>query len=147
MITAVLDATPLGILCHTKKSPTVSACRRWLDDLVAAGRRVILPEVADYELRRELIRIGSTISIRALDKLAMRLEYLPLSTSHMRHGAEMWAQARKAGKPTAPKEALDADVLLAAQALSLSTPVIVATENIGHLAQLVAADSWRNIRP
>ena len=65
----------------------------------------------------------------------------------MRHAAELWAQARQAGKPTAPKEALDADVILAAQAFSLNTPVIVAAENPNHLTRFVAADSWTNIRP
>jgi predicted nucleic acid-binding protein len=142
----VLDASPLGLLSNPRQSLS-GPCRQWIDDLQHAGRRVIVPEVADYEVRRELIRIGSHVSLRNLDFLGVRLEYLPLTTAHMRHGAELWVQARRAGKPTAPKDALDCDVLLAAQALSLNTPVIVATENIGHLAQFVAADSWRNIRP
>jgi hypothetical protein len=55
----VLDATPLGILCHPRNPPHVAAGRQWLANLVAAGRRVVVPEIADYEVRRELIRLGS----------------------------------------------------------------------------------------
>lgn len=51
----VLDATPLGILCHPRNPPHVAACRQWLGQLVAAGRRVIVPEIADHEVRRELL--------------------------------------------------------------------------------------------
>ncbi len=49
----VLDATPLGILCHPRNPPQVAACRQWVDDLLIAGRRVLVPEIADYEVRRE----------------------------------------------------------------------------------------------
>jgi predicted nucleic acid-binding protein len=147
VIAVVLDASPIGLLCHPRKSPNAVACRKWVDDLLQAHRRVILPEIGDYETRRELIRNGNVKGVGILDQLPLKLEYLPLTSAHLRHAAKMWAQARNAGKPTAPKEALDADVILAAQALSLNMQVIVATENIGHLAPFVAADSWRNIRP
>jgi predicted nucleic acid-binding protein len=147
VIAVVLDASPIGLLCHPRKLPEAVACRQWVDDLLRAKRRVIVPEIGDYETRRELIRLNSIKSLGILDQLPLKLEYLPLTTAHMRHAAEMWAQARRAGKPTAAKDALDADVILAAQALGLNVPVIVATENVGHLAPFVAADSWRNIRP
>src|SRR5438445_674519 len=76
----LLDATPLGILCHPRNPPQVMACRQWVADLLAAGRRVIVPEVADYEVRRELLRVQSTVALNHLDQLAQRLEYLPLTT-------------------------------------------------------------------
>ncbi len=143
----VLDATPLGILCHPRNPPPAVACRQWVDDLLAAGRRVILPEIADYEVRRELVRRNSRVALSHLDRLALHLEYLPLTTAAMRLAAELWAQARSAGQPTAPDPALDADVILAAQALSLTTPVIVATGNPVHLTRFVAADLWSNLTP
>ena len=79
--------------------------------------------------------------------LVQRLEYLPLTTAAMRLAAGLWAQARRGGYPTAPDPALDGDVILAAQALSLGVPVIVATDNVAHLSRFVTADLWQNITP
>jgi predicted nucleic acid-binding protein len=136
----VLDATPLGILCHPRNPPHAMACRQWVDDLLAKSRRVIIPEIADYEVRRELLRLKSGIALSHLDQLAQRLEYCPLTTRAMRLAAELWAQARTTGQPTAPDPAIDADVIVAAQALALGTPVIVATGNPSHLSRFVPAD-------
>jgi predicted nucleic acid-binding protein len=143
----VLDATPLGIVCHPRNPSAVMACRQWVADLLTAGRRVIIPEIADYEVRRELIRVNSRIALNNLDQLALRLEYLPLTTAAMRLAAELWAQARSAGQPTASDSALDADVIVAAQALSLNTAIIVATGNPGHLNRFVPAELWAKIVP
>jgi predicted nucleic acid-binding protein len=143
----VLDSTPLGILCHPRNPPQVMACRQWIDDLLAVGRRVVVPEIADYEVRRELVRRNSRVALSNLDQLALRLDYLSLTTTAMRLAAELWAQARSAGQPTAPDSALDADVILAAQALTLNTAVIVATGNPGHLNRFVPAEVWSNITP
>jgi hypothetical protein len=69
----------------------------------------------------------------------------------MREAARMWAVARRAGRPTATEAALDADVILAAQALVASdgdeTSVVVATTNAKHLKRYVPARSWRSIVP
>ena len=143
----VLDATPLGVLSHPRNPPHVAACRRWLGDLVAAGRRIIVPEIADYEVRRELLRVRSRHGLINLDQLATKLEYIALTTAAMHLAAELWAQARNAGQPTAPDPAIDADVILAAQSLALRVPLIVATSNPAHLAQFVRAEVWSNIAP
>jgi predicted DNA-binding antitoxin AbrB/MazE fold protein/predicted nucleic acid-binding protein len=110
-------------------TPHVLACRQWVADLRAAGRRVIVLEIADYEVRRELIRLGSSVALTNLDGYGIQLEYLPLTTAAMRLAAELWAQARNAGQPTAPDPALDGDAILAAQATALNTAVVVATGN------------------
>lgn len=143
----LLDAGPLGLLVNPKKSPQPVACRAWLNAMTAAGHQVFVPEIADYEIRRELIRIQSWAALANLDALCQQLSYLPLTTAIMRTAADLWAQARTAGRPTASDAALDCDVILAAQALSLAGPVIVATSNIGHLARYVPADLWQNIVP
>jgi hypothetical protein len=66
----------------------------------------------------------------------------------MRRAAELWAQARCQGQPTAADNTIDADVILAARALTLGAPnVVIATTNVGHLARFVAADLWPNIAP
>ena len=143
----VLNSTPLGILCHPRSPPHVVACRQWLADLLTAGRRVIVPEITDYEVRRELIRLGGTVALANLDGYVLHLEYLPITTAAMRLAAKFWAQARNAGQPTAPDPAIDGDVILAGQAISLNTPVVVATSNPRHLTRLVPAELWSNIAP
>jgi len=144
----LLDAGPLGLLCHPKPSSRVSGCKQWAASLNAAGRRLIVAEITDYEVRRELLRAKKLLGIALLDRLAQQLEYLPLSTTAMRKAAELWSLARQKGQPTAPDHALDVDVILAAQALTLGVlNIIVATTNVGHLARFVPADLWDNITP
>lgn len=143
----VLDSGPLGSLTNPNNSPLPVAIRRWLGALVAAGRRVIVPEIADYEVRREYLRANLASSLLLLDSLPSWIDYLPLSTAAMRRAAELWAMARNTGQPTAPDPALDGDVILAAQALTLSTAVVVATGNPTHLGRFVKSDLWQNIAP
>jgi predicted nucleic acid-binding protein len=76
--------------------------------------------------------------------------YLALSDEALRLAAELWAQSRQRGRPTADSTALDIDVLLAAQALSFgtgSTEMVIATSNPKHLSQFVAARRWDEILP
>ena len=66
----------------------------------------------------------------------------------MRLAAELWARARKRGRPTADVSALDVDVILAAQVLSAGyspSEFVVATTNVSHISQFVPADNWQNI--
>ena len=102
---------------------------------------MIVPEVADYEVRRELTRVGAYPSLRRLDQLVVtgRLSYVPITTAEWRQAAVLWADARAHGVPTASRDALDADVILAACATTIAQPgdvVIVATMNVGHLAPI-----------
>jgi predicted nucleic acid-binding protein len=144
----LLDAAPLGLLTAPPRRPAARDCALWLAGLMKAGSRIIIPEIADYEVRRELIRAGKTRSVRRLDALAQATEYLPITTAAMRRAAELWAQARQQGQPTAKDNTIDADMILAAQALTLGIPeVIVATTNVGHLSRFVPADDWQNIVP
>jgi hypothetical protein len=120
----------------------------WFRTLVTAGILVKVPEIADYEVRRELIRSNKTKSIARLDTLKGRLEYLPLSTAAMLQAAAFWAQARQQGLPTAHDKALDGDVILAAQArleASQGHDVVVATDNIRHVSLFVRAQQWDTI--
>jgi hypothetical protein len=66
----------------------------------------------------------------------------------LRLAAELWAQSRQAGRPTAESKALDIDVLIAAQALSFgaaASEVVIATTNPRHLAQFINAKHWDEI--
>jgi len=106
-----------------------------------------VPKITDYEVRRELLRIHSHAALANLDLFVAQLDYLPLTTIAMRLAAALWAQARNVGQPTASNPALDCDVILAAQALSLNTPIVVGTANPGHLNRFVPADLWSNSTP
>lgn len=144
----LLDSGPLGLLSDPRRSAATAACRKWSVSLTTAGRRVIVPEITDYEVRRELLRANRPRGIARLDTLAVQLEYLPLTTTAMRRAAELWALARQKGQPTAGDKTIDADVILAAQALTLGvSDVVIATTNVGHLARFVPADLWQNITP
>jgi hypothetical protein len=107
-----------------------------------------VPEIADYELRRELIRSGNVARIERLDRFEELTEYLALNTSAMRKAAELWASARNLGQPTADDKALDGDVILAAQVATMGKggdePVVVTT-NVGHLSGFVSAKLWSDV--
>jgi predicted nucleic acid-binding protein len=123
-------------------------CKLWLDDLPLKGYEVMLPEIADYEVRRELLRAGKVAGIRRLDQLKAAITYRPITTEVMLKAAELWAEAGRRGRPTAGPKALDGDVILAAQATLVAdegNEVIVATTNVEHLSQFVDARDWRVI--
>ena len=101
--------------------------------LAERGVRIGIPEIADYEVRRELLRAGKMRGIERLDALLETFEYLPLSTVVMRDAALLWADIRKRGRPTADPKALDADVILATQARRMdAAEVVVGTTNVQH---------------
>jgi len=142
----VLDAGPLGLVTNPKLSPLSVACTEWLQMLVSRRARILLPEIADYEVRRELWRASKVKGIERLDALGSLLEYLPLTTAAMRHAALFWAQARQQGQPTAGDKTIDGDMILAGQAAALGeADLIIATTNVGHLGRFAPADLWQNI--
>lgn len=148
----VLDTTPLGLLAQRRGAPQADACRRWFVSLRSAGYLVLVPEIADYEVRRELLRAGKTAGLQRLDDFldSRPSSYLPLTTAAMRLAAEFWAKARQAGQPTAPDDALDGDAILAAQAVAafpVPDSVLVATTNPAHLSRFVPAEAWEKICP
>ena len=119
-----------------------------MKDLAAAGVRVFVPEIADYEVRRKLIHIKASAGIRRLDQVKATLDYAPITTGIMLRAAELWAAARSAGLPTAGSESLDGDCILAAHAESAagtSDTVSVATDNVAHLSRFIDAQLWEAI--
>ena len=144
----LLDAGPLGLVTNPHRSERSVACAEWLQSMLTVGVTVYVPEIADYEVRRELLRADKTNGLRRLDALITATNYLALTTRAMRMAAQFWADARRQGRPTAPDLALDADVILAAQAATLAgADAIVATTNVGHLIRFVPAAFWYEIVP
>lgn len=144
----VLDSGPPGLIINPKGSAEALRCNEWLRSILSEGSIVVVPEIADYEVRRELIRANRTNALRNLDLLKSTVTYLPITTRAMLRAADLWAEARKKGKPTADDKALDGDVILAAQTFLLNEDgkeAIVATENVDHLSLFVKAQSWKEI--
>ena len=107
--TILLDSGPLGLITNPRASPVADACGRWLVNAIRGGATVMVPEIADYEVRRELIRARRTAGLERLDAFIAEVEFLPIDTTAMRRAAAFWAEARQGGRPTAPDPALDGD--------------------------------------
>ena len=136
----VLDTGPLSMVAHPRAN---KAAAEWFRSMLEANCEVIVPEIADYEARRELIRARKTKGIERLDQLKAALEYLPINTDTMLQAANLWAEARHRGKATADPKELDGDAILAAQAKLAGA--VVATNNVGHLDQFVETRKWSDM--
>lgn len=144
----VLDSGPIGLVTNPKDSPKRTACNQWLQAHLKFGNRVVIPEIADYEVRRELLRANKVKGLTRLDRLIALLDYVSISTASMRLAAELWAQARQQGQPTAGDKTIDADMILVAQAMTLDVrDVAIATTNVGHLSRFIAAGLWHELMP
>ena len=139
----LLVAGPLGMISHPRITHEIAT---WLFRLVSSGMKVLIPEIADYEVRRELLRVGSTRGIERLNELKITLGFVPITSEAMRQAATFWTDARRRGRPTAGDESLDADVILSAQAATLADKtVIVASTNPRHISRFVPAEHWQDI--
>ena len=144
----LLDAGPLGMITNPKSSPENDACKNWLAGLAYNGIEIVIPEIADYEVRRELLRAGKQKGIGRLDALKGMLGYASITTPAMLKAAEFWAVARRMGRQSADDASLDADMILAAQAVALvrvGDEIVIATTNVRHLALFAPARLWREI--
>lgn len=142
----LLDANIVGMVTNPKSSNLI--CKEWLDELPVKGYEVILPEIADYEVRRELIRAEKISGIKRLDQLKQAITYLPITTSAMLLAAQFWAEVRRKGKPTTDSKSLDGDIILAAQGKIEElngNQVVIATTNVKHLSLFLDAREWQMI--
>lgn len=149
----LLDSGPLGLVTNPKESAESLACKDWLQQLTRDGHQALVPAITDYEVRRELKLYGKVNGLRNLDLLVASAGYISLTPQVLWMAADLWAQVRQAGLPTADRFALDADVILAAQARTLDAgfwempgaTIVIATGNVGHLARLANARLWQDI--
>jgi predicted nucleic acid-binding protein len=125
------------MITNPKSSPENEACKNWLASLAYNGVEIVIPEIADYEVRRELLRAGKDRGLGRLDALKGMLEYAPITTPVMLKAAEFWATARKMGRQSADDASLDADMILVAQAGAIvhdRAETVIATANVPFLA-------------
>lgn len=144
----LVDSGPLGIASNPRAAPEAMDCRNWLRGVVRGGAAVVIPEICDYEVRRELLRSRKMEGVGRLDSLKSSFLYLPLTTAMMLRAAHFWAEARNMGKPTAEDARLDCDMILSAQAYELGRggdEVVIATTNVRHLDLFAQARHWKEI--
>jgi hypothetical protein len=150
----LLDSGPLGMIVRAPSKPQVVRCLAWLKTVLAGGAVVVIPDIAHYEVRRELLRIRAVGSLRRLNYAldpSSGLDHLALTTDAIIKTAEFWAFLRLSGIPTASPDALDADAILAGQAALAGQPgdtVTVATTNLAHVNRFpgIDAQTWDQIR-
>jgi hypothetical protein len=65
----VLDTGPVESISNPAGKPANARCLQWAKSLLRAGHRVIIPEIADYEVRRELLRLGKLKGLERLNSL------------------------------------------------------------------------------
>ncbi len=141
-----LDSGVIGLITNPNLSAEGISCAKWLLSHINKGIQIIIPEIVDYEVRRELLRANKVKGLARLDELIDSLEYLPINTESMRQAAFFWAEARQKGQPTASDKTIDADMILVAQVVVMDVQnKVIATTNVGHLSRSVADDLWQNI--
>jgi len=69
----LFDEGPLSLVTNPRESEQSRRCKQWLASVLARGVRVMVPAIADYELRRELLRANRLKGIDRLDELIERL--------------------------------------------------------------------------
>ena len=155
-----LDSGPLGLACNPRSARGHEAAnfRVWLNKTRAQRTRIVVPAIADYEVRRELVRINSPASIAELDRIESGQHpdfpgviHLPLADAALKRAARLWAEARTGGCATAGQGALDGDVIVAPQVLEDAGPsgrFLIATGNVGDIVRYVGmkrAKAWPDI--
>ena len=99
----LLDSGPLGMIVRAPSKPHIIRCLAWVKTIRATGAVVVIPDIAHYEVRRELLRIRAVGSLRRLDyALGPRngFKHLLITADAIIKAAEFWASVRQAGKPT-----------------------------------------------
>ncbi len=91
----MLDTGPLGMISHPRPATDLVL---WFAEVTAAGDEIVIPEIADYEVRRELLRAGKQKGVERLDELKASLTYVPITTDAMLEAAKFWADARRRGR-------------------------------------------------
>ena len=85
----VLDTGTLGLLTQPCARPNAVASRQWARLFWRPVSGVIVPGIADYELRRELIRAGKAAGLRRLDAIRASFEFDPVTQTALDEAAAL----------------------------------------------------------
>lgn len=80
----LLDAGPLGMISNPNAVGVNRECYEWMEALVVNGFQVRVPEISDYEVRRELLRANKS---QGLDRLDLIKNTMVLALDHGHHAA------------------------------------------------------------
>jgi hypothetical protein len=87
-----------GLIVRAPSKPHIVRCLTWLKTIQATGAVIIIPDIAHYEVRRELLRIRVAGSLRRLEYYhdpTGGLKHLPLTTDAIVNAAKSWAFLRQ----------------------------------------------------
>jgi predicted nucleic acid-binding protein len=146
-----LDSGVLHTLISNSKVQEVTNCQDWFYYLLSRSALVVTSAICSYEVKRELIRRKNFKEINNLNQLKNLIDFLPIDEPTLELAAELWAEARNKGLPTADNLSLDADVIICAQykLLVKTYPgryVVIATTNVNHLSRFAEAKEWQGIK-
>ncbi len=156
----ILDSNILGLIIaplstnfekEEGKYKQARECIYWFQNLLSRGAYVTVPDICDYEIRRELIRINSFESLDNLKGLRNVINFQELTFNVLTEAAEIWAIARNSNQPNKSIQNIDVDCIIAAHWRLLKNEypgreVIVATENIKDFQSFSDCSSWKNIK-
>lgn len=142
-LTLAIDSGPLGLLSHPDLRRHLEL-NRWFVAHYEAGTRFVFPEICDFEVRRNLILERRRRSLRRLNDLHYFGRYLPITTAAMRLAAVLWADLRRTGRSVGHPKELNADVILAAQAIQARA--ILVTNNPRHFPSQLETRTWSDIK-
>ncbi len=147
----ILDSGVLHTLISTSKVKEVTDCQDWFYYLLSRSALVVTSSICNYEVKRELIRRKKVQEINNLNQLKALIDFFPVDEPTLELAAELWAEARNQGMPTADDISLDADVIICAQYQLLAEEypgryVVIATTNVKHLSRFTIAKEWQNIK-
>lgn len=147
----LLDSGPLGLLANPNPRARAARCVASAIRLRRLGVTILIPALADFEVRRSLKLAGEFSSAQTLDTLIATYGYLTPTPRAVEFAADLWADVRRQGQAVGPDLDLHADVALAGQALELEAEgydAWIATDNLRHLRRLFArAELWETLGP
>lgn len=120
----------------------------WYRSLTATDVVVVVPEVADYEVRRELILARLELSLARLAAVRAAARFEPITSEIMLAAARIWAEAKShraahggegatGWRRHPPRHRSNA---------RKGRAVMIATTNVRYLAQFADARLWSEIR-
>ena len=145
-----LDSGVLHTLISNSQVKEVIDCQNWFYYLLSRSAFIVTSAICNYEVKRELIRRNNVGEINNLNQLKKLMDCLPVDEQTLDLAAEIWAEARNRGIPTADNLSLDADVIICAQYRLLTQKyqgryVVIATTNVKHLSRFAEAQQWQDI--
>jgi predicted nucleic acid-binding protein len=132
----LLDTNVLARLCHPTAYRDV---QRWFRELLERGDsapEILIPVLADYEIRRAFLTRGASASLEQLDRIEAVARTLPVTPQATRMAAELRS---KLGCPPGA-DLSDADLVIVAQAQLEQAVLVTSDRAIKELANVVAKD-------